>query len=135
MNCPEFKVTAKVTITRTVMDWKSGEHVAEGKISLLNADDTVIQTFPFKTNLVDGEALKRFSELISQEQTMRILSGTEDKPVVDEDDNAAKISRAISGLKAKGGKPRKSSLKDDSLLDAFKYRMKAINPDDPDYPS
>ncbi|HET8688607.1 MAG TPA: hypothetical protein VFM18_18490 [Methanosarcina sp.] len=107
MRIPEFKTMAKVRINKTIMDWKNADHAAEGTISLLGPNDEVIQTFPFKVNLNDGEALKAFSDLVAQEQTMEVLAS--EAPVDEDAEMKSKISNAVSGLKPSNKPKTKSS--------------------------
>jgi len=94
MASPEFRINAKVTVDETSINWKTCRNTAKGHISLLDANDTVIQSFPFDIELRDAGALAKFAELISQEQIVKTLSET-----VEDDDSDDDAMDILSKLK------------------------------------
>ena len=106
MSSPEFRINAKITVDETSINWKSSRNTAKGRISLLDANDNVIQSFPFDVELM-ASALAKFAELISQEQIVKTLSETV-KNDGDVEDKATNILNSIRAKHIAATKAKKS---------------------------
>jgi len=106
MSSPEFRVTAKITVNETNINWKGCRNTAKGRITLLDAEDKEIQSFPFEVDLNDPAAFAQFANLISQEQLVKTLADTVQNEVIEDPDDAA--MDILDKIRLKGKQTKKS---------------------------